>query len=557
MGDQSSSTLSRLSSGNEAALKEKASGNAQSRDQMSNWKWMGSLAVIMLTTIINGYDVSNVANIQPRLYEAFGNISLLPWIGLSFSLAVFATLSFSRKILYCFDMRWIYIASIAVFMAGAAVAGAAHNMATVIVGRTIMGIGGAVVYQSNLTFIAVFATPAETPRLLGIYSALWAIGLVIGGPIGSALASNNSTTWRWAFYMNLPWAGLSLIMAIICMPSKYLGPAIPVWSRIAQIDPIGIMMNMAVPVLFALALEFSGPVWAWGSAASIAVWVVFGVVLVGWIVQQYWCIGTTPDQRAIPVHLLTRLDLLPLWIASGCAGASYAVTLYYTPLFFAFARGHSALQQTVRLLPFVLVFIAVVIVVGGLLPVIGRYNLIYIIAGIVTIAGGAAMTATVSSSVPESQVMGLEALIAVGLGCSFQHGVGISNVINKDPRDKVDSAVMFNMAQMGSIAIVLAVAGSIFQNVGFDLLIDAIGDKGYSDADLRQALAGVSSAVWESGDKEVVARGVQAVAEVLAREFYLVTAGGALCLVCGILMRWERLDYGRGTTKGSASASRA
>ncbi|KAF7590702.1 hypothetical protein BBP40_002538 [Aspergillus hancockii] len=544
MKDTSSNSGANELSSTEAAAKALPQSDIQPRGHVSGWKWRGSIAVIFLTTLINGYDVSNVANIQPRLYDAFGNITLLPWIGLSFSLAVFAVLSFSRKILYCFDMRWIYIVNLTVFMVGAAVAGAAPNLPAVIVGRVIMGVGGAVVYQCNLTFVAVCATPAETPRLFGILSALWAVGLVIGGPIGSALASNHHTTWRWAFYMNLPWVGLGLIVAILCVPSKYLGPDTPLATRISTIDPLGIAFNMAAPVLFALALEFSGPVWAWGSGASIAVWVVFGVVLVGWVVQQYWCIWTTPGQRAIPVHLLTRLDLLPLWIASGCAGASYAVTLYYTPLFFAFARGHNPMEQTVRLLPFVLVFIVVVMLVGGLLPTFGRYNLIYIAAGIITIAGGGAMAGTLSPSVSESQVLGLEALIGIGLGCSFQHGVGISNVINKNARDRVDSAVMFNMAQMGSIAIILAIAGSIFQNVGYELLTDAIGHGRYSQADLREVLAGVSSAVWQSGNPEVLVRGVEAVSAVIAREFYLVMAGGALCLVCGMVMRWEKLDYG-------------
>ncbi|KAJ5766310.1 uncharacterized protein N7511_003926 [Penicillium nucicola] len=519
------------------------------RSHIPDWKWKGTLSVLILTTLINGYDVSNVANIQPALYKAFGDITLLPWISLSFSLAVFAVLSFSRKILYCVDMKWIYIGSAVVFMAGAAVAGAAPNLPAVIVGRIIMGVGGAIVYQrslpNNLTFVAVFATPEETPRLFGLLSATWAVGLVIGGPIGSALASNKHTTWRWAFYMNLPWVGLSLVLAIICLPRKYLGPDIPLLSRLMAIDPIGIVFNMTTPVLFALALEFSGPVWYWGSAASIAVWVVFGVVLVGWAIQQYWCIGTTPEQRAIPLHLLNRADLLPLWVASGCAGASYAITLYYTPLFFAFARGHSAMQQTVRLLPFVLVFIAVVILVGGSLPLFGRYNLIYIIAGIATVAGAGAMAGTLSPDVSESQVLGFEAIIGVGLGCSFQHGVGVSNVINKTPRDRVDSAVMFNMAQMGGIAVALAIAGSIYQNVGYTLLTDAIGESGYSGKDLREALAGVSSAVWQSGDPEVLSRGIGAVATVIGREFYLVIAGGAVCLVCGLVMRWERLDYGR------------
>lgn len=94
-----------------------------------------------------GYDVSNVANIQARLYEAFGNIELLPWIGLSYSLASFAVLGLSRKILYCFNMRWIYIVNVIIFMAGAAVSGAATNISAVIVGRIIMGVSGAIVYQ--------------------------------------------------------------------------------------------------------------------------------------------------------------------------------------------------------------------------------------------------------------------------------------------------------------------------------------------------------------------------------------------------------------------------
>ncbi|KAJ5556104.1 Major facilitator superfamily domain general substrate transporter [Penicillium frequentans] len=334
--------------------KTSLSPDTHPHSHIPDWKWKGTLAVLVLTTLINGYDVSSLAKIQPALYRSFGNITLLSWISLSFSLAV-----------------------VMIFMAGAAVAGAASNLPTVIVGKSLL---------VNLTFVAVFATPDETPCLFRFLSAVWATGLVIGGLIGSALASNKHTTWR------------RLVI------------------RLMAINPVGIGCNMATPVLFAMALEFFGPVWDWGSSASIALWVVFGVALVGWIVQQYWCIGTTSEQRAIPVHLLSLADLPLLRIASGCAGASYAITLYYTPLFFAFAHGHSTMQQTVRLLPFALVFIAVVVLVGGLLPVLGRYNLIYIVAGIATVAGTRAMAGTLSPSVSESQILGLEALIGVGLG---------------------------------------------------------------------------------------------------------------------------------------------
>ncbi|KAL3464521.1 major facilitator superfamily domain-containing protein [Aspergillus heterothallicus] len=543
MAESTSSTLS--SPGTPEEKKPAGSAPEVPVDSLPAWKWQGTLPVLLLATMINGYDVSNVANIQSRIYEAFGNIQLLPWVGLSYSLANFAALGLSRKILYCFNMRWIYIANLALFMVGAAVAGAAPNISTVIAGRIIMGVAGAIVYQSTLTYLAVFAPPAKSAQLFALVSAVWAVGLVLGGPIGSALAANHNTTWRWAFYMNLPFVGLALALALICLPSKYLGPDISVPQRLIKIDPVGVLLNMASPVLFAVALEFSGPIWAWDSGATIAVWIIFGLVTIAWIVQQSFCIFTTPTERSIPVHLMKRMDLLPIWMASGCAGACYAVTLYYTPLFFSFARGHGALQQTVRLLPFILVFIVVVILVGGSLPIIGRYNVIYFIAGVATIAGGAAMATTISSTVSESQVMGLEAVIGIGLGCSFQHGVGISNVINKVPQERVDSTILFNMAQMGAIAISLSIAGSIFQNVGYALLADALGGRGYTEEDIRQALAGVSSVVWQSKDPDVLKDGVDAVSKVIAREFYLVVAGGAMCLMCALVMKREKLDYGR------------
>ncbi|KAL4939184.1 hypothetical protein BDV06DRAFT_231233 [Aspergillus oleicola] len=543
--------------GEKTVVALQAPAQVHPRENIPDWKWKASLGFCVITTLLNGYDVSNVANIQARLYEAFGNIQLLPWIGLSYSLASFAVLGLTRKILYCFDMRWVWIVNVAIFMAGSAVAGAAPNIQAVIVGRIIMGVAGAIVYQSNLTFVAVWATPAETPRLFSLLSAVWAIGLVIGGPIGSAFSANPDTTWRWAFYINLPFAGFALIISIICVPSKFLGPDIPILSRIRQIDPVGLILNAASPILFAIALEFSGSVWDWPDGSTIAVWVVFGVVTIAWVLQQCFSIFTTREQRCLPLHLIRRLDLLPLWVASGCAGASYAITLYYTPLFFAFARGHDALQQTVRILPFILVFIITVILIGGALPKTGRYAPIYLFAGLFTVSASAAMANTMDDpTISESVVMGLEALIGIGLGCSFQHGVGISNVINrKSPQDRVDSAILFNMAQMGAIAIALAMAGSIFQNVGYGLLVDAIGDRGYTEHDLREALAGVSSVVWQSRDPEVLTGGVEAVSKVIAREFYLVTAAGALCLVCAGGMKWTRLDYGEAEAKEVSTES--
>ncbi|KAK4071791.1 hypothetical protein Purlil1_13322 [Purpureocillium lilacinum] len=289
------------------------------------------------------------------------------------------------------------------------------------------------------------------------------------------------------------------------------------------------MLNAVVPEVFAIAVTFSGPVWEWQSMRSIAVWTVFGVFLVLWIAQQYFCAFTTSQERALPLHMLSRLDLLPIWIASACAGSVYAVTLIYTPLFFAFARGADALRQSLLLLPFTVPFILTLLLTGILLPVVRRHKVFYIVGSAIAVAGSSAMVATLADKTSsEVRIMGLEALTGVGLGMLFQHGVGICNVINKKRHwsTRVDGVAVCNLAQFGGIAITLAIAGAVFQNVGVSLLEEAIGVAGVSRQEIREALAGVSATLRL--EPELLARAAQAVANVISREFYISVAAGAI-----------------------------
>ncbi|CAN8095562.1 unnamed protein product [Discula destructiva] len=533
------------------------------RDDMPNWKWATTQIVILSLSTAYGYDVSNVANIQARVYEAFGHIDLLPWIALSFTTANFASIPLVRRLTGIVELRLLLATCIIIFLVGAAICGAAQNINTLIAGRAINGVGSCGVYQTMLVYATTFGRPLEVPRLMGLLGMSYSLGLVVGPIIGGAFAGNDHTTWRWAFYINLPICGVCLLAVVFGMPSYQVPSHLSLGKRLAQIDWVGVVLHIASIVLLTVALTMSGAVWPWNSGSAIAAWVVCGLVWIAYAVQQSLSLFTTPERRAFPVHLLTHRTIGLLFTATCAIAFCHGLALYYLPLYYAFAKGYAPLTAAVRLLPYIGVLIVASICTGIMLPKLGRYNIAYLTAGTVTVIAGSLMTQIVPST-SDSAVMGYGAIIGFGVGLSLTHGLGIANVL-VPPQDRFDAAALFNMAQIGAVSIVLAVAGCIYQNVGFNHLSAEIAayeanagkSLNLTEQDIREALAGVASRLWEGGDAGLAALGADAVTSVISRIFFLVVAGGAMCLVCALFMKWERLVFGHPAAKKTKEATEA
>jgi hypothetical protein len=101
-----------------------------------------------------------------------------------------------------------------------------------------------------------------------------------------------------------------------------------------------------------------------------------------------------------------------------------------------------------------------------------------------------------------------------------------------------------NLAQLGTTSIALAIAGSLFQNLGFRELKRAFVGYPYPDDYLQSALAGRISPVFSSADEKIIHIAIVAVAETIRKIFTPAMAGGALLTVSALLMRFEKLNLG-------------
>lgn len=312
-------------------------------------------------------------------------------------------------------------------------------------------------------------------------------------------------------------------------------------QKLALLDWVGGILNIGVWVIFMVLLVMSGSRYAWNSAFSIALWIVWGVILIAFALQQRLSLFT--KLRIYPVHFLRSRTLVLLYVTTGCAAAANAVTLYYIPLFFQFTRNDTALDAAVRLLPFICTFIFFILLAGALLPVVPYYPPWYIVGSCLILAGGACMF-TIDATSTNARVYGYEILIAAGSGLTFQNAYAIAAA--KVPKEEKNSVIGFiNVAQMGSTAIALSIGGSLYENVGFTFLKESLGQFGLPDPAIRSALAGVDSPLLTTASGQIKELAVDAVTRTISTLFAMLIAAGALGLVCASLLRWEKLKLER------------
>ncbi|KAF5016152.1 hypothetical protein F66182_12261, partial [Fusarium sp. NRRL 66182] len=236
----------------------------------------------------------------------------------------------------------------------------------------------------------------------------------------------------------------------------------------------------------------------WNSGREIALWIVFGVLLIAFCAQQYTCLFTDRKRRIFPAQFLKHRTLVLCFICTNCAATAFFVIVYYLPVYFQFVYNDSALESAVRLLPMVICFVILSIVARTTMAYVGYYFPFYIVAG-VSIATGGALMYTVDKKTSTSAIYGFSVLIGLGSGSMMQaaYSIGPAKVI--PVWEDIPPVIGFiNVAQIGGVVHSLAISGVIFQNYAFQYVSAAVKDLRLSPAQIRSAIAGTNSAVFDT-----------------------------------------------------------
>jgi DHA2 family methylenomycin A resistance protein-like MFS transporter len=373
------------------------------------------------------------------------SVTALQWIVDAYNLVYASLLLSAGTLADLYGRRLIFTLGIGLFSLGTLVCGLAPDIATLVIGRAIAGLGAALEVPASLAILTIaYPDTRERTRALGIWASCYGIAMVIGPTAGGMLV--DSSGWRSIFLLIVPFCALTLFLVLTSVPES----SSPHGRRL---DLPGQALAIAALGSFSLA-AIEGPGWGWTSTASVGAF-SFSIVAAALFFRRQ--AGATGALVPLPM-LRHRVFTACLAVATSMTFGAYAM-LFLTPLYFQTVRGASALHAAVALLPMSLSFIVTSQLSGPVANKLGPR--VPMTAGMTLMGFGLLMLALIPLN--DSLALIETALLAIGCGLGLNAGpmnaVAVANV----PATRSGTASgLINTARMVGATLGVAVLGAVF-----------------------------------------------------------------------------------------------
>jgi EmrB/QacA subfamily drug resistance transporter len=138
------------------------------------------------------------------------------WIISAYTLSLTVFVVAGGKIGDMFGLRKIFCLGLLVFALSSAFCAASFSEAHLVIGRIFQGIGGAILIPTSSAILMHSFPVHQRGRAMGIYVSVGSIFLALGPFIGGICTEYAS--WRLIFLLNLPIAGIGLLLSLLFIP---------------------------------------------------------------------------------------------------------------------------------------------------------------------------------------------------------------------------------------------------------------------------------------------------------------------------------------------------
>ncbi len=435
------------------------------------------VAAVYLGSFIATLDVSIVNVALPTLQRALStDLAGLQWVIDIYALCLSAFMLSAGPLGDRYGRKRAWLAGVVVFTLGSAMCAMAGSLATLLAGRAVQGVAGALMIPGALSLLVhAFPEPASRARVIGGWSSFAALSLVLGPMLGGLLVDHAG--WQSIFLINLPIGLLTVALGLWGIRESS-------HPEHAALDPFG----QALSVLWLGALTYgliAAGEYGWGSSraapALAAAAATIGLAL-------FLMVEARVARPLLPLALFRDARFSVTNFASFVLGFSSYASLFFFSLFLQQVQGWSASDTGWRLVP---QFVATGVVASQFGRLARRYDVhTLMVAGYALIGGSMLLLTLFSADTPYA----LLALLFVFLGSGTGLAVPATSmaVMASVPaqRSGMASATMNALRQAGML-IGIALLGTLMSTRATALLSTALEQAGLRDAQMA-ALAAVS-----------------------------------------------------------------
>ncbi|MGA9838847.1 MAG: MFS transporter [Thermoplasmata archaeon] len=340
---------------------------------------------ILLALLMGALDNFVALTALPTILEQFGQPNSGTFVISAYVIASTTSIPIFAKLSDLWSRRNVFLGGLAIFIVGSLLSGVSQNLSELILFRAIQGFGSGGFFPVGIAIVAVVFPPETRARVIGALSGVFGIAVVAGPLIGSAIVSY--TTWRWVFYVNIPFGILGFLLIAFS-----LGPLRPTIARRFDVVGAALLAAWVGAVMFPL-YQIADAGWGWTDPRVIALLGVGAVLVAAFVLWEL-----RQENPLVPLRLLAHRVM-----AAG-GGATFFVGMVFFPVatFLSLVVGVALAPGNPNIVRDILYFLVIPLVIAaalsGQLLTRFSYRAIAVVGLLIGVVGMAGLTGLTPST---------------------------------------------------------------------------------------------------------------------------------------------------------------